>query len=216
MDSLIDPVSYIKANMADFTTTSRARVNHGTFAFVFADGSYYHNKSRNINGIINLYRHKGIRLPTKVKEKIKQGIEVKLYIKTGDVELNETLKQLSTLNKINSPKKTVQTPGSLWLIQHTSGHYFIRRTRKLTTSEEMATLFIRGLSNRKSNNARNANTKLNSFITEYARDILTTTGFVATLIGHYSSYIESIALRKQTIENHGIDKCLNRHYAKGN
>lgn len=86
----------------------------------------------------------------------------------------------------------------------------------LTTSEEMATLFIRSLSNRKSNNARNANTKLNSFITEYARDILTTTGFVATLIGHYSSYIESIALRKQTIENHGIDKCLNRHYAKGN
>ena len=216
MDSLIDPVNFIKKNMADYSTSSSApKTNWGTFVYLLEDGTFYSNVSKNLQNIIRTYHNSRVNLPERVNAKIKQGLSVKLYIKSGNKDIHETLTNMDVESRLKMKRGFERTGGYLYVIKHKSGKYFLRRLRTKQDIDQVVHDFIYNLQIRRVKLGKLTNHRLNQFILDNIDDIMRFRNFEGNLVFAYTSYVESIKIRKQYIEDHGPELCLNRHYNKG-
>lgn len=204
--------------MADYTYTGTAPKSRtgGWYAVVTLDtGKVWLAETKNFSTTLARFRSSN-QLPKELKALVKEGEKVGIWLTTKDIDVDRLRFALEEIDSLLSRgSRTNQGEGKLYVITHTSGHYYLTKARgKELKDSDILTRFIGRILEIRQTHHYQTNQLLQAFISDNAGDLLRETGFNVRLVSKFKSSEEAVELMNQYYIDQSKLVCLNHVFDK--
>lgn len=201
--------------MADYTNTQSApkSVKGGWYAVVTKEtGKVWLASTRNFQSMLSRFR--GGMVPKEVEDRRHEGLAI--FIATKEINIDELYYNLDEANcLLERSARTSDGKGSLFVITHKSGYYYLTKARGTHTDEvSVLTRFVKRIVNMSQTHHHSTNQQLQNFVSDNAGDLLRETGFEVREVGKFSNSEEAVEMMHQYYIDQSHLKCLNHVFDK--
>lgn len=215
-DEFLNTCKELRAYMADYTNTTNvpSGAKGGWYAVVTKKtGKVWLAHSKNLQSMLTRFRTTSV-LPNELKSLASEGLALFLTTKDIDVEqLRFALEESNCL--LYRGTRTNNGAGKLYVVTHTSGHYYLTKARTENQGEHnILTRFISRVLDLKQSFSHHTNHKLQQFVSDNAGDLLRETGFEVREVAAFKDSEEAVELMNQYYIDQTHLICLNHVFDK--
>lgn len=201
--------------MADYTSTQTApkSVKGGWYAVVTKEtGKVWLAQTKNFQGTLNRFR--GGMVPKEVEARRHEGLAI--FLATKEINIDELFYNLDEANLLLGRGSRVSSgEGRLYVISHTSGHYYLTKARGENTDKaDVLTRFIGRVLNLAQTHHHSTNQLLQAFVSDNAGDLLREKGFDVREVGKFKDSDDAVEMMNQYYIEQSHMKCLNHVFDK--
>ncbi|ARV77053.1 hypothetical protein PHABIO_422 [Pseudomonas phage Phabio] len=215
-DEFLNTCKELRAYMADYTNTSNvpSGAKGGWYAVVTKQtGKVWLAHTKNLQSTLTRFRTSGV-MPKELKGLVSEGLA--LFLTTKDIDVDQLRFALEETNSLlHRGTRTNNGSGKLYVVTHTSGHYYLTKARTETQGEHnILTRFISRVLDLKQSFSHQTNHKLQQFVSDHAGDLLRETGFEVREVADFKNSDEAVELMNQYYIDQTNLICLNHVFDK--
>lgn len=208
----------LRRYMADYSNTKTVPSGsaEGWYAVVTKEtGMVWLAHSKNLQATLNRFRTKGSVLPKELASRSTEGLALFLTTKK-DVDIDQLRFALDESNSLlYRGTRTNNGAGKLYVIAHTSGHYYLTKARTSEGADlHILTRFINRVLDLKQSFHHSTNQLLQQFVTNHAGDLLRETGFDVRELSTFKDSEEAVEQMNQYYIDQSHLICLNHVFDK--
>lgn len=184
--------------MADYssTRTPPKGAKGGWYAVVTnVTGMVWLAHTTSFVGVFARYYHSGV-IPKELMSRKDEGFSI--FLTTKEIDIDQLRFVLNDTDKLlEHGTGDLSVEGKLYVITHTSGHYYLTKSRNNTPEHTIITRFIDRTISMKQSFHGKTNQPLQNFVSSNASDLLRGTGFTVREIGKFQDVNDAINMMNE-------------------
>lgn len=214
-EEFLNTCKELRAYMADYTNTSNvpSGTKGGWYAVVTKKtGKVWLAHSKNLQSMLTRFRTNSV-MPNELKGLVPEGLA--LFLTTKDIDIDQLRFALEETNSLlHRGTRTNSGAGKLYVVTHSSGHYYLTKARTENGEHNILTRFINRVLDLKQSFGHQTNYKLQQFVSDHAGDLLRETGFEVREVASFKDSDEAVELMNQYYIDQTNLVCLNHVFDK--